>query len=95
MSIPSSSGLTLSELPKSGANPFKCKLDAAQECAAVTWPLAAHPPNSQSTFSTRRVTLDPVDGLPGQAVEPIGDFSLKGIRRPLAACNVLAPKTAN
>jgi hypothetical protein len=29
------------------------------------------------------------------AVEPIGDFSLKGIRRPLAAYNVLAPKTAN
>jgi hypothetical protein len=35
--------------------------------AAVTWPLAAHPPNNQSTLSTRRVTLDPVDGLPGQA----------------------------
>jgi hypothetical protein len=29
------------------------------------------------------------------AVEPIGDFSLKGIGRPLAAYNVLAPKTAN
>ena len=24
-------------------------------------------PNPQSTLSTRRVTLDPVDGLPGQA----------------------------
>ena len=28
-------------------------------------------------------------------VEPVGDFALKGIRRPLTACNVLASKTAN
>ena len=28
-------------------------------------------------------------------VEPVGDFSLKGIRRPLTAYNVLAAKTAN
>jgi class 3 adenylate cyclase len=28
-------------------------------------------------------------------VEPVGDFSLKGIRRPLTAYNVLAPKAAN
>ena len=28
-------------------------------------------------------------------VEPIGDFALKGIRRPLTAYNVLATKTAN
>ena len=28
-------------------------------------------------------------------VEPVGEFSLKGIRRPLAAYNVLAPKAAN
>ena len=27
----------------------------------------SHTPNHQSTLSTRRVTLDPVDGLPGQA----------------------------
>src|SRR5262245_24984712 len=29
------------------------------------------------------------------AVEPVGDFALKGIRRPLTAYNVLAPKAAN
>jgi hypothetical protein len=29
------------------------------------------------------------------AVEPAGDFSLKGIRRPLTAYNVLATKAAN
>jgi class 3 adenylate cyclase len=29
------------------------------------------------------------------AVEPVGDFALKGIRRPLAAYNVLATKAAN
>jgi len=29
------------------------------------------------------------------AVEPVGDFSLKGIRRPMTAYNVLAPKAAN
>jgi hypothetical protein len=28
-------------------------------------------------------------------VEPVGDFSLKGIRRPLAAYNVLATKAAD
>jgi hypothetical protein len=28
-------------------------------------------------------------------VEPVGEFSLKGIRRPLAAYNVLAAKAAN
>jgi hypothetical protein len=28
-------------------------------------------------------------------VEPIGDFALKGIRRPLTAYNVLAAKAAN
>jgi class 3 adenylate cyclase/putative methionine-R-sulfoxide reductase with GAF domain len=28
-------------------------------------------------------------------VEPVGDFALKGIRRPMAAYNVLAPKAAN
>jgi hypothetical protein len=28
-------------------------------------------------------------------VEPVGDFSLKGIRRPLTAYNVLATKAAN
>jgi hypothetical protein len=28
-------------------------------------------------------------------VEPIGDFSLKGIRRPLTAYNVLANKAAD
>jgi class 3 adenylate cyclase len=28
-------------------------------------------------------------------VEPVGEFTLKGIRRPLAAYNVLAPKAAN
>jgi hypothetical protein len=28
-------------------------------------------------------------------VEPVGDFALKGIRRPLAAYNVLVTKTAN
>jgi hypothetical protein len=29
------------------------------------------------------------------AVEPVGDFELKGIRRPLTAYNVLAAKAAN
>jgi hypothetical protein len=29
------------------------------------------------------------------AVEPVGDFALKGIRRPLTAYNVLATKAAN
>jgi len=29
------------------------------------------------------------------AVEPVGEFPLKGIRRPLAAHNVLAAKAAN
>jgi hypothetical protein len=29
------------------------------------------------------------------AVEPVGDFALKGIRRPLTAYNVLAAKAAN
>jgi hypothetical protein len=28
-------------------------------------------------------------------VEPVGEFTLKGIRRPLAAYNVLASKAAN
>jgi hypothetical protein len=28
-------------------------------------------------------------------VEPVGEFALKGIRRPLAAYNVLATKSAN
>jgi hypothetical protein len=28
-------------------------------------------------------------------VEPVGEFVLKGIRRPLAAYNVLATKSAN
>jgi hypothetical protein len=28
-------------------------------------------------------------------VEPFGEFALKGIRRPLAVCNVLATKSAN
>jgi GAF domain-containing protein len=28
-------------------------------------------------------------------VEPVGEFELKGIRRPIAACNVLAAKSAN
>jgi hypothetical protein len=28
-------------------------------------------------------------------VEPVGDFTLKGIRRPLTAYNVLAAKAAN
>jgi len=28
-------------------------------------------------------------------VEPVGDFALKGIRRPLTAYNVLATKAAN
>jgi hypothetical protein len=28
-------------------------------------------------------------------VEPVGDFALKGIRRPLTAYNVLATNTAN
>jgi hypothetical protein len=28
-------------------------------------------------------------------VEPVGEFALKGIRRPLAAHNVLAAKTVN
>jgi hypothetical protein len=28
-------------------------------------------------------------------VEPVGDFVLKGIRRPMTACNVLAAKAAN
>ena len=28
-------------------------------------------------------------------VEPVGDFALKGIRRPLTAYNVLASKAAN
>jgi hypothetical protein len=28
-------------------------------------------------------------------VEPVGDFTLKGIRRPLTAYNVLATKTAD
>jgi hypothetical protein len=28
-------------------------------------------------------------------VEPVGDFSLKGIRRPLTAYNVLATKAAH
>jgi len=28
-------------------------------------------------------------------VEPVGDFALKGIRRPLRAYNVLATKAAN
>jgi len=28
-------------------------------------------------------------------VEAVGDFELKGIRRPVAAYNVLAPKSAN
>jgi hypothetical protein len=28
-------------------------------------------------------------------VEPVGEFTLKGIRRPLAAHNVLAVKAAN
>jgi len=28
-------------------------------------------------------------------VEPVGEFTLKGIRRPLAACNVLTAKAAN
>ena len=27
-------------------------------------------------------------------VEPVGEFSLKGIRRPMAAYNVLAPSTS-
>jgi hypothetical protein len=29
--------------------------------------LASHPPSDQSTLSTRRITLDPVDRLSGQA----------------------------
>jgi hypothetical protein len=29
------------------------------------------------------------------AVEPVGDFALKGIRRPLTAYNVLYSKTAD
>jgi class 3 adenylate cyclase len=28
-------------------------------------------------------------------VEPVGEFALKGIRRPLAAYNVVAAKSAN
>ena len=28
-------------------------------------------------------------------IEPVGEFALKGIRRPIAACNVLAAKSAN
>jgi len=29
------------------------------------------------------------------AVEPVGDFELKGIRRPMTAYNVVATKAAN
>jgi hypothetical protein len=29
-------------------------------------PTPSHPPNTQSSLSTRRVTLDPVDGLSGR-----------------------------
>ena len=39
-----------------------------------------------------RVLMDVEDAV---AVEPVGEFELKGIRRPLAAYNVLAPKIAN
>ena len=33
-------------------------------------------------------------GHPAVTVEPVGEFNLKGIRRPMAAYNVLAPSSS-
>jgi adenylate cyclase len=41
---------------------------------------------------SRRVLMAVEDAV---TVEPVGEFALKGIRRPLAAYDVLATKSAN
>jgi class 3 adenylate cyclase len=50
-------------------------------------PAFATKPSPGQILITSRVLMAVEDAM---TVEPVGEFELKGIRRPIAACNVLA-----